>query len=57
MPHQNFILFLREAEWRLKNRAKSLNQKINEFFENWNLVYDMPSENFISDYYLNEIEN
>ena len=57
IPYNTFILFLREAEWLVKNRDKSLNQKIKEFFENCNLIYDMPSEIFISGYYLNEIEN
>ena len=45
IPHQNFIPYLREWECRVKNKEKNLNQKINEFFENWNLIYDMPSEN------------
>ena len=53
IPHQNFILFLRETEWRLTNRNKRINEKINEFFENWNLIYDMTDGSFTSDYYLN----
>ena len=39
IPFKNFGLFLREAEWRIKN--KNINEKISELFEEWYLSYDM----------------
>ena len=55
IPHQNFLLYLREAEWRIKNKSKSLGEKIKEFFDCWSVVYDIPDSDYISDNYLNEI--
>ena len=40
-----------------ENRNNSINEKINDFFENWYLIHDMPDGSFTSDYYLNEIDN
>ena len=33
IPFKNFGLFLREAEWRIKNKNKKIKKKISEFFE------------------------
>ena len=52
IPHQNFILYLREAEWRVKNKNKTLDEKIASFFAAWELVYNMEPENFENDLYL-----
>ena len=52
IPHQNFILYLREAEWRVKNKNKTLDEKIASFFAAWELVYNMKPENFENDLYL-----
>ena len=41
IPHENFILYLREAEWRIKNKTKNLVEKIDEFFACWNLISEM----------------
>ena len=57
IPHQNFLLYLRETEWRIKNKDKNLEGKIKEFFSCWTLVYDMDTSDFISDNYLNELDN
>ena len=55
IPHQNLLLYLREAEWRIKNKGKILDEKIKEFFVCRDFVYDMAESVFISDNYLNEL--
>ena len=55
IPHQNFLFYLRDAEWRIKNKTKNLEEKIKEFFACWTLTYNMDPSDFISDNYLNEL--
>ena len=55
IPHKNFILYLREAEWRIKNKDKNINAKIKEFFDYYYTISDMEASYFVCDYYLNEI--
>ena len=56
IPHQNFLFYLREAEWRIKNKSKNLEEKIKELFACWTLVYEMDVSDFVSDNYLNELD-
>ena len=55
IPHKNFILYLREAEWRIKDKDKNINAKIKEFFDCYYTISDMEASDFVSDYYLNEV--
>ena len=54
IPHNNFNLLLREAEWRQINRNKNLDEKIVEFFADRELIYQIEAENFESDLYFIE---
>ena len=54
IPSRNFISFLRESEWRNKNRSKNREDKIKEFFSCYQLVWDvndsvLGSNEFIKD--------
>ena len=57
IPHQNFLFYLREAEWRIKNKSKNFEEKIKEFFACWTLVYEMDASDFVSDNYLNGLDH
>ena len=35
IPNQNILLFIKEAEWRIKNRNKNIDAKIKEFFNDF----------------------
>lgn len=52
IPHNNFSLFLREAEWRQINRNKNLYEKIAEFFADWELIYQIEPEYFELDLFI-----
>lgn len=56
IPHEKFILYLSEAEWRRKNKSKKVFEKIDEFFACWNLISGKSNEDFISDEYLMELD-
>ena len=57
IPHKNFLFYLREAEWRIKNKRRTLDEKIKEFFACWAAVYEMDESDFTSDNYLNELDD
>ena len=46
IAHRNFPLYLREAEWRQKNKDKNTKDKIKSFFDCWNQICDIDEENF-----------
>ena len=52
IPHQNFNLYLRDAEWLLNNKNKSFEKKIASFVEVWGLIYNMEIDNFGNYLYL-----
>lgn len=56
IPHQNFLQYLREDELRIKNKSKTLESKIKEFFDCWAMINGMDDEDFMSDEYINELD-
>jgi hypothetical protein len=50
IPSKNFFYFLKEAEWRVKNKNKHLDNKISEFFDNWKFISDFDNNDFINIY-------
>ena len=56
IPHQNFIYYLREAEWRIKNKAKTIEEKISEFFKCWSVINEMEDYVFMNNEYLNQLD-
>ena len=54
--HQNFIYYLREAEWRIKNKAKTIEEKISEFFKCWSVINEMEDYVFMNNEYLNQLD-
>ena len=35
IPNQNILLFIKETEWKIKNRNKNIDTKIKEFFDDF----------------------
>ena len=54
IPSRNFVSFLRESEWRIKNRAKKWDDKINEFFLCYQLVSDVEDSVLASNEFLKD---
>ena len=54
IPSRNFISFLRESEWRIKNRSKNWEDKIKEFFSCYQLVCDVNDFFLASDEFLKD---
>ena len=48
--------YLREDELRIKNKSKTLESKIKEFFDCWAMINGMDDEDFMSDEYINELD-
>ena len=46
IPNLNILLFLREAEFRIKNNNKNLEINIKQFFDCFDLVFGMNDEDF-----------
>ena len=44
IPNKHILLFLREAEFRLKNKSKNLESKITQFFACFDLVSGMSED-------------
>ena len=49
IPNQNIYLFVKEAEWRIKNRNKNIDAKIKVFFDDFNVISGMDFDDFYSD--------
>ena len=43
---------MREGEWRIKNKNKTLTEKIDEFFQDYYLISDMANSDFLMDDYV-----
>ena len=56
MPSKNLLHFVREAEFKFKNRDKSNEEKINEFFECWKLLYNLGKEEYVHNDFLRDDE-
>ena len=51
IPKKNLLYFIREGEWRIKNKNKTLAEKIDEFFQDYYLIsYTADSDFFMDDY-------
>ena len=54
IPSRNFVSFLRESEWRIKNSAKKWDDKRNEFFLCYQLVSDVEDSVLASNEFLKD---
>ena len=52
IPKKNLLYFIREGEWRLRNKNKTLAEKIDEFFQDYYLISDMADSDFLMDDYV-----
>ena len=50
IPNLNILLFVKEAEWRIKNRNKNIDEKIKEFFDEFYVISGMNSDDFYLHY-------
>lgn len=53
IPSLNFLYFLREAEWKIKNKYRTYEEKIEEFFLMYNLVSQVGEQNIYDSDFLN----
>lgn len=62
IPMHNFLYYLKECEWRIKTKVLSNEQKIEDFFEMYNLIKtvgseDLKDEDFLNNDNLNSIDS
>ena len=50
IPNLNILLFVKEVEWRIKNRNKNIDEKIKEFFDEFYVISGMNSDDFYLHY-------
>jgi transposase-like protein len=53
IPSQNFLYFLREAEWKIKTKNLNYEEKLQDFFEKYNLVVTVGESNLFDSEFLN----